>query len=192
MYPYNGDGKTNKPKNGQRELTARYLKQELTTLWAANGTKINHYGSTILKIKHKDSTTIRAKLFVCDSDTTILGLRPCIRLGLVTVNCSITKAHTLKQVQNIDDLTKEYPDRFQGIGKFPGLQKIHLIEDATPVVQPPRKFPVHIREELKKELDKMELIGVIKKVTEPTEWVNAIACSRKKMEIYESVWTPNH
>lgn len=46
----------NKLKNGPREITPRYRKQDL---WAANGTKIIHHGSIILKIKHKNSATIK-------------------------------------------------------------------------------------------------------------------------------------
>lgn len=59
-----------------------------------------------------------------------------------------------REIKNIEDLANEYPDRFQGIGSFPGKQKIHIVDNATPVIQPPRKYPVHMREELKRELKK--------------------------------------
>ena len=117
--------------------------------------------------------------------TAILGLRPSIQLGFVQINCSIITVDTKREIKNIEDLANEYPDGFQGIGSFLGKQKIHIIDDETPLIQPPRKYPVHIREELKRELEKMEDRGVIKKVNEPTDWVNAIACSRKKMVHYE-------
>lgn len=35
-----------------------------------------------------------------------------------------------------------------------GNKKIHIVDNATPVIQPPRKYPVHMREELKRELKK--------------------------------------
>lgn len=93
-----------------------------------------------------------------------MGLRPCIQLGLVQINCSITTVEKKREIKNIEDLANEYPDRFQGIGSFPGKQKIHIVDNATPVIQPPRKYPVHMREELKRELKKkMEDLGVIKK-----------------------------
>ncbi|XP_038073056.1 uncharacterized protein K02A2.6-like [Patiria miniata] len=72
-----------------------------------------------------------------------------------------------------------YPDRFTGIGKFPGEYHITLREDACPVVHPPRKYPIQIKEELKTELDRMESMNVITKVTEPTDWVSSLAFSRK-------------
>ena len=40
-------------------------------------------------------------------------------------------------------------------------------------------FHVHIRDELKAELENMEQLGVIRRVTQPTDWVNSIAISRK-------------
>ena len=72
-----------------------------------------------------------------------------------------------------------YPDRFTGIGRFPGEYHITLKEDAHSVVQPPRKYPIHIKDELKTELDRMESLDVISKVTEPTDWVSSLAFSRK-------------
>ena len=51
--------------------------------------------------------------------------------------------------------------------------KIHL-KPAQGVVHAPRRVPVHLREPLKAELKRCEKMGVITKVTEPTEWVNSI------------------
>ena len=81
MYPQNNYGTIEIPSN---------VKREITTLWAVNGTKIKQYSSIILKIKHKNSPTIKTKFFIYENDTAILGLRPSIQLGLVQINCSIT------------------------------------------------------------------------------------------------------
>ena len=51
MYPQNNYGSIEIPSN---------VKREITTLWAVNGTKIEQYGSIKLKIKHKNSPTIKA------------------------------------------------------------------------------------------------------------------------------------
>lgn len=55
MYPRNIVKSTKQPIS---------VKRESITLWAINGTKISHYGSIILKIKHKDLATIKTKFFV--------------------------------------------------------------------------------------------------------------------------------
>ena len=75
---------------------------------------------------------------------------------------------------------KECAQVFKGIGSILGECSIHLIPDAVPVVHPPRKIPVALRDRCKDELDRMEKIGVIKKVGEPTEWVNSIVVVEKK------------
>ena len=92
MYPQNNYGSIEIPTN---------VKREITTLWAVNGTKTEHYGSIILKIKHKNSPTIKTKFFICENETAILGLRPSIQLGLVQINCSITTVNTKREIKKI-------------------------------------------------------------------------------------------
>ena len=73
----------------------------------------------------------------------ILGLPFCSRLRIVNLNCSVQlRKHgqpvkvskergkvkqdmkNLKSINSKDDLIKAYPDRFEGIGKFPGTYHI--------------------------------------------------------------------
>ena len=56
-----------------------------------------------------------------------------------------TKAERCDFNANIEDLANEYPDRFQSIGNFPEKQKIYINKNTTPVVQPQRKYPVHLK-----------------------------------------------
>ena len=90
MYPQNNHGSIEIPSN---------VKREITTLWAVNGTKIEQYGSIRLKVKHKNSPTIKTKFFMCENDTAILSLRPSIQLGLVQINCSITTVDTKREIK---------------------------------------------------------------------------------------------
>ena len=78
-----------------------------------------------------------------------------------------------------DQLIKEYPDHFEGIGRFPGNHKIHLKDGVRAVIHPQWKWPIAMREKLKAKLQEMEQKGIIIKVTEPTDWVNSLACSWK-------------
>ena len=41
------------------------------------------------------------------------------------------------------------------------------------VVHAPRRCPIHIKEDVRNEINQMEELGVIKKVEEPTDWVPA-------------------
>ena len=60
---------------------------------------------------------------------------------------------------------------FTGLGNFGKPYSIELKDDATPrALLTPRNVPIPLREEVKKELDRMELLGIISKVSEPTSW----------------------
>ena len=56
---------------------------------------------------------------------------------------------------------REFPDRFTGIGKFPGEYKIQLHPDAHLVIHAPRKCPITLCPKVKEHLAKMEALGVI-------------------------------
>ena len=61
------------------------------------------------------------------------------------------------------------------------MHKIQLKTDLEPVIHPPRKIPIALRDRLEKELKRIEGLQVIAKVTEPmTDWVNSIAAPEKQ------------
>lgn len=49
----------------------------------------------------------------------------------------------------------------------------------VPIVHPPRKIPIALREKLKTELRRMEKMKVIKRIEEPTQWVNPFVIVEK-------------
>ena len=54
---------------------------------------------------------------------------------------------------------REFPDRFTGIGKFPGEYKIRLHPDAHLVIHTPRKCLIALCPKVKEHLAKMEALG---------------------------------
>lgn len=72
------------------------------------------------------------------------------------------------QITNVENLYQEYNDVFEGIGQLEGEYKLQLDPNAVPVVHPPRRFPVAIRDNLKAELDRLVKQNIIKPVSEPT------------------------
>ena len=69
---------------------------------------------------------------------------------------------------------------FEGLGSFPGVHKIQLKPEVNPVIHPPRKVLIALRDKLDKELERMESLEVIAKVMEPTDWVNSNATPEKQ------------
>ena len=52
-------------------------------------------------------------------------------------------------------------------------------ETITPVKQPLRKVPIAIKPKLKVELARLEKLGIIKPVDEPTDWVSSLVLVKK-------------
>ena len=57
--------------------------------------------------------------------------------------------------------------------------KIYLKSGSVPVVHPPCRAPIAIRDKLNAELERMEREHVIKKGMKPTDWVNSLVTVEK-------------
>ena len=90
---------------------------------------------------------------------------------------TVSSPNSSGKIHTKEQLIEEYPDHFKGIGRFPGIHKIHLQEGAKPVIHPQQKWPIAMHDKLKVKLDQMEKDEIITQVTEPTDWVNSLACS---------------
>ena len=188
-----------------------------TKLRAYNGTNIPQLGALDTPITWKDEETkevnkMDTTFYIADTPgPAILGLPSCSRLRIVNLNCSVQlRKHgqpvkvskerekvkqdmkNLKPINSKDDLIKAYPDRFEGIGKFPGTYHIYLKEDAIPVVHTPRKCPIAIRPLVDKKLDKLLEQDIIVPVTEPTDWVSSLAYSWKADGDLRTCLNPTH
>ena len=70
-----------------------------------------------------------------------------------------------------DEYHREFPDLFNGLGKMEGPYTITLKENAQPfAVNVPRRVALPLMEKAKRELKRMEALGVISKVEQPTDW----------------------
>ena len=179
-----------------------------TQLTAYNRSHIPLYGALQGPItwqpNHPGACPHRVKSYWYVVDTpgpAILGLPSSEKLAVVKMNCAITirqpcthpppvsttvatnkpatAPEAAKPIRSTDDLIKEFPDQFQGIGQFPGKYKIRLHHDAHPVIHAPRKCPIALCPKVKEHLDKMECLGVITHVDEPMDWVSSITYVQK-------------
>lgn len=154
-----------------------------TRLLAYNDTEIPQYGVITIPCRHGiRSRWSDTNFFVVDvQGPAIVGLRTCRGLGLVELNCEVHPPvdNCKPAIKSKDDLKKLYPDRFEGIGRFDGEYHITIDKNVPPVVHAPRRCPIHIKDEIKAELDKMRKLGVITEVDQPTDWVSSVAYSKK-------------
>ena len=128
----------------------------------------------------------------------ILGLPSCKRLAVVKMNYAITviqpdtkppnlapasmptmvkpaSTYTVaKSIKFTDNLIKEFPDQFTEIGRFPGKYTIQLHHDVHPIIHAPRKCPITLCLKVNEHLNKVECMGVITCIDQPTDWVSSI------------------
>jgi hypothetical protein len=149
-------------------------------LKAYYGTLIPCFGQVRLQCRDHNSRWSSQTFFVVDVEgPAVAGLPMAEKLGLVILSCNITTDTVVQKFESIDQLKREFPDQFDKIGRLPGKARLYLKEDATPYTDPPRKFAIHVKEQLKEELDKMTTQGVIRKVTEHPDWCSSIPTAIK-------------
>lgn len=102
----------------------------------------------------------------------ILGLKSVVDFGLI-----------VRKINSINNTTMyhDYKDLFKGIGSIKTKPcNITLKENAIPRVAACRKIPFKLQQLVKDELDRMEKLKLIEKVTVPTDWVHPIVVVSKK------------
>ena len=79
-----------------------------------------------------------------------------------------------KLITSKEMIMHEYPDVFQGIGKFPGPDYHIQLDPSIPPKQTPcQPIPIHLKEQFQQEINKMLQAGVLVPVHEDTPWINS-------------------
>lgn len=145
-------------------------------LTAYAGSNIPQKGKCLLKVTHKDVTSVMSFVVVPKDVQALLGCQACERLNLVK------RVFVIEQTKDsvYEDIMKDYSDLFQGLGCLPGEHTIRVDKTVPPVIHPCRKVPFALLKPLKEELDRMEKMDVIKRIDEPTEWVSSLVVVDKK------------
>ena len=73
-----------------------------------------------------------------------------------------------------DSILTEYADVFEGLGCLADPYHIEIDPTAQPVIHPPRKVPVTLREPLRLELERMVEENILAPVSEATDWVSSM------------------
>ena len=165
-----------------------------TRLTAYNGTSIPCLGKVVFPCQYRGEWQ-ETQFYIVDVEgPAIIGLPSCEELKVVTLHCSISTSPpvTKNRITCVQDLMKENPEQFDRIGKMPGSVKLVVDPDVPPHIDAPRKTPIALREAIKEELDDMVENGVIRKVTEPTDWVSSLAYSKKKSGKIRICLDPRH
>ena len=99
-------------------------------------------------------------------------------LSLIQLHINHVEAkdkHVYKQ------LIAEFPRIFDGVGVLKDYEvHLHIDSSVTPVVQPARRIPFHLRKKVEQELVVLEQQGIIEKVDGPTPFVSPFVIVPKK------------
>lgn len=153
-------------------------------------------GELTVRCREKEKIMEITFLLIPKEATPILGRQSCQQLGLVQ---RIYKLTTCNDPQKIIDA---YPDVFEGIGTFGKPHKIQMEANATPINRPGRPISIALYPKVKETLAKMERDGIIKRVTEPTDWCSEMTAVLKDdgtvricidpIDLKKAIKRPNH
>lgn len=161
-------------KNQARKYRTEEVKN--VKLVAYGGSKIQVKGLVELDCEVRGKKTKLAFYIVDSNSKPILGLETSLRCNLIKVVDTITNA----SLGTKEEVIKQFSKAFEGLGKFPGNPyEFTLKEDSKPCINAARKVPKSLLGQFKVALEKLENAKVIKKVDEPTDWVNSFVLVEK-------------
>lgn len=129
------------------------MRKSNCVLVAYSGHKMEPKGKVKLICQFKDNEAeIEFQIIEKDSPG-ILGRSACRELGLVKRDYKV-------DCEENTDILKKYDDVFNGLGCVPGVHHIKIDLTVSPVICPPRKVPVALKDKMKMELNRMESLGV--------------------------------
>ncbi|KAL6482216.1 hypothetical protein MHYP_G00102960 [Metynnis hypsauchen] len=117
---------------------------------------------------------------VTEQDIYVVGglAKPLLGLPAVKALALIKRVHAVQGQQ--EDFKALYPTEFSGLGKLKEPYKIELEPGAVPyALSTPRRVPLPLRDKVRAELNRMEGMGVISKVTKPTPWCAGLVVAPK-------------
>ena len=161
-----------------------FVRNWVLFLAVKKGSKLLSYSGHEIKTLGKSDVAVDYKgryhvieFQVVDVDVIpVLGLQTATDLQLIQRLYTVASSGTQFTKPEI---LSTYADQFRSIGALLGGYEIKTDESATPVVHPPRRIPYLLKDNVKAELCRMEEMGIITTVEQPTKWVNSVVVVRK-------------
>ena len=146
-----------------KTLSRVTLKKPSRVLYGPAQQPLKVQGEFTAKMSFRDKSSQETVFVVKGLQQNLLGL-PAIK-ALHLVSRVDTVVSTKQEVE------REFPGLFQGLGNLGEPYTIQLKADSKPhAIYTPRNVPIPLQERVRDELIKMENAGVISKVSQPTEW----------------------
>ena len=149
-------------------------------------TKITSYSNEIIPTLGTYRTTLKNPkngkkfslpfLVTQENTTPIIGLPAAQKMKLITIN-----ENNLERIYALETDTNKYREVFDNSepGNLPGIVKLHVKENSSPVQMMTRKIPVAQKPQVRSEIEDMVKKGILVPVDEPTEWCSALSVQKK-------------
>ena len=110
----------------------------------------------------------------------LLGKKTVMELGLLRIGPEYPRTVNQLTVQSVQAIVDRHRAVFNGVGKLKDYQlKIHIDPEVTPVAQPQRRVPFHVRKQVKAKLTELQDLHIIEDVEGPMPWVSPLVAVPK-------------
>ena len=110
------------------------------------------------------------------SHGSLLNYSTAVALGILNI-----QLHHITSTPIHEQLFRQYPALFEGIGQLKGVEvKLHIDTKVPPVAQKARCIPFNLRNKIEHELKILEEQHIIERVDGPTPWVSPLVLIPKK------------
>ncbi|KAL7832506.1 hypothetical protein SRHO_G00295240 [Serrasalmus rhombeus] len=170
-------------ENLKRVTNGKQLLKHKTTanLVAYGGTTIKTDGMVTLPCCLKGQQH-SLSFFIVDKEVQpLLGFRACMNMGVVKMSPDVHQVTMESRADFNTQILTEYKDLFrEELGELPVTYSMTVDPNIQPVIRPAHRIPIAMQERVKAELERMQSIGVITPVAEPTNWVSSMVAAHKK------------
>jgi transposase InsO family protein len=153
------------------------LKKSTKNLTSYSGTRLQNMGQITVEMMINGKQEYVKFQVVKDVPCSLLNGETAERFGLMKVKEKLLINQVTSELTE-DEMMKAYSDVFEGLGDL-GEYHIEMDPAIKPMQDAPRTVPVALKKDLKKKLESMESQGVIKKITEPTDWISSMVAVKK-------------
>ena len=180
----------------EKYATGSDLKPTSKRLCMWNNSEVIPLGTTRVITKNPKNNKRYSIEFVVVRENLIpiIGAQAAQHMSIVTIHHDhfipvpppppkVTPAEPLKinTLSTTEQIISQYPDVFdRPLGTLAGEVHLEVAAEVRPVITPSRRIPAALRSKFKDGLDRLQQLGVITPVTEPTPWVNSVAIATKK------------
>ena len=144
-------------------------------LYGPNSCKLDVVGMAKMPVSTDAHACVQKIYIITDLQQPLLG-RPAIEALQLLKRPTPLKTAAVAEIRNVASATAAFPSLFESLGEFKGEPyRISLSEDAKPVsLACPRRVPLPHYPKVKEELERMQALGVIIPVDEPTDWCSGL------------------